>query len=139
MQCGLAAERKGQKLQVKCRNEEEDMSGEKDLSGKKGIHLTVVTPEEDFYDGMAESILIRTVDGYMGFLQGRSPVCALLHDEGKLRFREPGSSDFVEAFLSGGFAFMDEPGGDMTIYTDSARWPDETSKSESETKLYTKK
>ena len=102
------------------------MSGEKDLSGKKGIHLTVVTPEADFYDGTAESILVRTVDGYMGFLQGRSPICALLHDEGKLRFREPGSSDFVEAFLSGGFAFMDEPGGELTIYTDNAHWPEET-------------
>lgn len=115
------------------------MSTEKDLIGKKGIHLTVVTPEEDFYDGMAESILVRTVDGYMGFLQGRSPVCALLHDEGKLRFREPESSDFVEAFLSGGFAFMDELGGDMTIYTDNARWPDEATGAETKTELYAKK
>lgn len=95
------------------------------MSGK-GIHLTVVTPEENFYDGTAESILVRTVDGYMGFLHGRSSVCALLHQEGRLRFREPGGSDFVEAFLTGGFAFMDETGDDMIIYTDSAHWPEDT-------------
>ena len=88
-----------------------------------GLRLTVITPEEEFYDGMVESVVVRTLDGYMGFLENRAPACVVLHDEGVLQFRAAGdtSRDMVKAFLNGGFAFMDE---EMTIYTDYARWPE---------------
>ena len=88
----------------------------------KGMRLTVITPEEEFYNGIVESVIVRTLDGYMGFLENRAPVCVLLHDEGSLKFREAGSSsekDMVHVSLHGGFAFMDE---DLTIYADQARW-----------------
>ena len=107
-----------------------------------GMRLTVITPEEAFYDGVVESVVVRTPDGYMGFLPNRAPACVLLHDEGRLRFREQDAeqksvepkgaeaksgapksaepqSDMVRAFLDGGFAFVDE---EVTIYTDQARW-----------------
>lgn len=114
-----------------------------DAAGKAGgLRLTVITPEEAFYDGVVESVVVRTPDGSMGFLQNRSPACVLLHDEGSLQFREKDAevkgaepkraetksgapkraepkSDMVRAFLSGGFAFVDEA---VTIYTDYARW-----------------
>ena len=88
----------------------------------KGMRLTVITPEEEFYDGMVESVIVRTLDGYMGFLENRAPICVRLHDEGYLQFREAGKGsekNMVRAHLDGGFAFMDE---DLTIYTDRARW-----------------
>ncbi len=88
----------------------------------KGMRLTVITPDEEFYNGMVESVILRTLDGYMGFLEKRAPVCVLLHDEGVLQFREADAAsekNMVRAFLKGGFAFMDE---DMTIYTDQAQW-----------------
>ena len=94
-------------------------------AGTGGMRLTVITPEEEFYDGMVESVIVRTLDGYMGFLENRAPACVLLHDEGSLQFREKDAeqkTDMVRAFLDGGFAFMDE---ELTIYTDQARWEDD--------------
>lgn len=92
-------------------------------SGMKGsgMRLTVITPEEEFYDGMVESVVVRTLDGYIGFLENRAPACVLLHDEGSLQFREKNEKEMVRAFLNGGFAFVDE---EVTIYTDSASWPE---------------
>ena len=96
------------------------------MDGKdKGLRLTVITPNEEFYDGMVESVVVRTLDGYMGFLENRAPACVLLHDEGSLRFRrteDGGGSGMARAFLNGGFAFMDK---ELTIYTDQARWMEE--------------
>ena len=90
----------------------------------KGMRLTVITPEEEFYNGTVESVIVRTLDGYMGFLENRAPACVLLHDEGSLQFREAGAApekDMLRILLNGGFAFMDE---DLTIYADQARWED---------------
>ena len=110
---------------------------------EEGIKLRVITPDALFYEGVASSIIVKTVDGYMGFLRGRAPACVLLAEDGKLRFREivgadgektvlpfkkeekesPSAKkeedDFLEAHIEGGFAYMK---GGMTIYTDLARW-----------------
>ena len=123
------------KMDTEDKNYDSSKDGERLIRGKKaiqpktgGMRLTVITPNEEFYDGMVESVIIRTPDGYMGFLEKRAPVCVLLHDEGQLQFREAGAGvkgqeGMVRAMLSGGFAFMDE---EMTIYTDCARWLAET-------------
>ena len=99
-----------------------------------GLRLTVITPEEEFFDGMVESVIVRTLDGYMGFLENRASACVMLHDEGVLQFRRAGaeSGDMVKAILSGGFAFMDE---EMTIYTDYARWPESADPEEAKAEL----
>lgn len=111
---------------------------------EEGIKLRVITPDALFYEGRVSSIIVKTVDGYMGFLRGRAPACVLLAEDGKLRFREiPGQGDknrpqipqkeqsspagkkkeeeepLIEARIEGGFAYMK---GNMTIYTDSAKW-----------------
>lgn len=110
-----------------------------------GFKLRVITPEALFYEGTADSVILETVDGFMGFLAGRAPACVLLAAEGKLRFREkkeeddsgkgkdtaeennmhkqgkvPSEEGFLEAYLEGGFAYMKE---DLVIYTDKADWP----------------
>lgn len=85
----------------------------------KTLLVRVITPEEEFFSSPVESAVLRTAEGYMGFLPGRAPACVLLHDEGSIRFRLPGEKDFARAFLAGGFAFMDES---LTIYTDKAAW-----------------
>ena len=88
----------------------------------KGLLVRIITPEEEFYSGMVESAVLRTTEGYMGFLPGRAPACVLLHDESSLQMRLPGGGDFARVFLEGGFAFMDES---LTVYTDHASWPPE--------------
>ena len=88
----------------------------------QGMHLTVITPDEEFYQGMVESVVVRTPDGYMGFMERRAPICVLLHDEGCLQFREKNEREVMRAVLSGGFAFVDD---EVTIYTDFASWPEE--------------
>ena len=103
-------------------------------SGAGGLRLTVITPEEEFFDGMVESVVVRTLDGYMGFLENRASACVMLHDEGVLQFRRAGAEpgNMVKAILSGGFAFMDE---EMTIYTDYARWPESADPAEAKAEL----
>ena len=121
---------------------------------EEGIKLRVITPDALFYEGRVSSVIVKTVDGYMGFLRNRAPACMLLAQEGKLRFREiPGQEgtnrppalkkeekeatgkkdkddDFFEASIEGGFAYMK---GNMTIYTDSARWEGLEEEEETET------
>ena len=58
-----------------------------------GFKLRVITPEALFYEGTADSVILETVDGFMGFLAGRAPACVLLAAEGKLRFREKKEED----------------------------------------------
>ena len=91
------------------------------MDKRKGMYLSVITPEGEFYGGLVESIVVRTLDGYLGLQENRMPACILLHDEGSLRFREkdaePGS-EMIRLSLSGGIAFVD---GEVTVYTDSAQ------------------
>ena len=107
-----------------------------------GFHLRIITPEQLFYDGWVGSVILDTVDGQMGFLKDRAPVCTLLKPDGKARLRPssgksagnlgggpgfPGSASadeagFLEIHLAGGFAHMNE---DLLIYTDGAIWKDE--------------
>lgn len=90
------------------------------MDKRKGMYLSVITPEGEFYEGFVESIVVRALDGYLGIQENRMPACILLHDEGELRFREqdaePGS-EMIHMRLSGGIAFVD---GEVTVYTDQA-------------------
>ncbi len=51
------------------------------------IDLRIITPDGLFHEGAASSVMVKTVDGWLGLLPGRAPVCALLADDGCLQFR----------------------------------------------------
>ena len=42
------------------------------------INLLIVTPYEDFFEGMVDSVRIPTSDGEFGFMAGHSPFVAAL-------------------------------------------------------------
>ncbi len=41
------------------------------------IDLRIITPDGLFHEGAASSVMVKTVDGWLGLLPGRAPVCAL--------------------------------------------------------------
>ena len=52
-----------------------------------GMHLKVISPDRLLYEGMIDSLVVKTEDGYEGFLRGRAPCCKLLAAQGDIRFR----------------------------------------------------
>ncbi len=92
---------------------------DKNTNAKTGaMRVRVICPDETIFDGDAQSVIIKTSDGYEGFLKGRAPCARLLADDGQVRVRRAGS-DFEIIKTKGGFACMD---GTLTIYADEAEW-----------------
>lgn len=84
----------------------------------EGMMLKILSPDQVLYEGSVESVIIKTTEGYEGFLKGRAPCCKLLAEEGDVRLRETGK-EFRTIKTKGGFAYMDKT---MTIYADEAEW-----------------
>ena len=83
------------------------------------INLLIVTPYEDFFEGMVNSVSIPTVDGEFGFMAGHSPFVAAI---------EPGTctmrinNEIKHCMLSEGYC---EVSGMLAlIVCNSAEWPD---------------
>lgn len=100
-----------------------------------GMHLKVISPDRLLYEGMIDSLVVKTEDGYEGFLRGRAPCCKLLAAQGDIRFRailradgaaEPDAvradeDGFLRALTRGGFLYMNS---DVIVYADEVRWQD---------------
>jgi F-type H+-transporting ATPase subunit epsilon len=82
------------------------------------FNLTIVTPDKDFFNGEAEMVIVRSVEGDMGILRNHEPVVAPLAI-GMVRIKKPGES-FEDAACSGGFVNITED--EVTIITDAAEW-----------------
>ena len=82
------------------------------------LRLRIVSPEKTLFAGDVESVIIKTDDGYEGFLKDRASCCMLLAEDGNVRLREAGT-EFKNVKTKGGFAYMN---GDMLIYADEADW-----------------
>lgn len=87
----------------------------------KTVNLTVITPEQEFYKGQVESLMVKTLEGYEGFLPGRSYMVGLL-DEGNMVIREPGKAP-RKAHIKGGYVDIKD---EFLVLTDIATWLDET-------------
>ncbi len=84
-----------------------------------GMRVRVICPDKTLFDGEAESVIIKTRDGYEGFLKGRATCFRLLPEEGEIKLRKSGETEFETIEAKGGFAHMDRT---LTIYADEARW-----------------
>lgn len=84
------------------------------------LHLRVVTPSRDFYDGDCDMVIMKTVDGDTGILYGHQPLTTVL-DLGVLRIIDEGEEK--RSTLLGGFAKVNAQG--LTIISDAAEWADE--------------
>lgn len=83
--------------------------------------LEVVTPERLFYEGPAELVVVKTLNGQEGFMARHSWACKLLAS-GELRIKEPGTGQVKKAALSGGFIDVQD---NIIVFADAAEWPDE--------------
>ena len=66
----------------------------------KEFHLEIVTPDGVAFDGMAESLLVQSIDGYVEFLAGHIDYITAI-GTGKARIKTDGRDRF--ASVSGGF------------------------------------
>lgn len=99
------------------------------------MKLRLLSPERLLYEGEVESLIVKTQDGYEGFLRGRAPCCKLLAAQGDVKFRiaaeakgnadaaesapKPDKDGFLKAITRGGFLYMN---GDIIVYADAADW-----------------
>jgi F-type H+-transporting ATPase subunit epsilon len=81
--------------------------------------LEIITPERLFYDGDAELVIVRTMDGDEGFMAGHSWACKLL-GVGEIWIQEAGQKDFKIAAGAQGFIDVKD---DIMIFVDAAEWP----------------
>lgn len=79
--------------------------------------LEIVTPDQIFYNGSAEMIIVRTTEGDRGILKNHRPLVAGL-STGTLRIKKDGN--YKEANISGGFMNVDKE--KIVIVTESAQW-----------------
>ncbi len=84
-----------------------------------GMRVKVICPDRTLFDDEAESVIIKTRDGYEGFLKGRAACVRLLPDDGEIKLRDSGETEFKTIKAKGGFAHMD---GTLTIYADHAEY-----------------
>ena len=107
-----------------------------------GMKLKIISPDQPFFEGSVESIIVKTTDGYQGFLKGRAACCVLLAEDGDVKFRctggsagfgagtggdsgagskipAPDADGFLRAKTKGGFAYVN---GDVTIFVDEVGW-----------------
>ena len=66
----------------------------------KEFHLEIVTPDGRAFEGMVESLLVQSIDGYVEFLAGHVDYITAI-GTGKARIRTGGRDRF--ASVSGGF------------------------------------
>ncbi len=86
----------------------------------KTFRLEVITPERVFYEGDVEMVILKTYDGYEGYMAGHSWQVKLL-DTGEMRIRLPGKKYLIAA-VTGGYI---DVAGKVLVYVDAAEWPEE--------------
>ena len=96
-----------------------DKRNERGAENGDGMLVRVICPDKTLFDGEAESVIIKTRDGYEGFLKGRAACVRLLPEEGEIKLRDSGETEFKTIKAKGGFAHMDRT---LNIYADEARW-----------------
>lgn len=82
--------------------------------------LKIVTPEQLFYEGEVEMVIVNEKTGEEGFMANHIWACKLLVP-GTIRFKEVGANDFKSASLSEGFINVHES---TLVYADKAKWKD---------------
>ncbi len=84
------------------------------------FHLSIMTPERQFFDGDAERLVINSVDGEMGILANHAPMAAPL-TVGKLRFMQGGK--WREAVNSEGF--IEVLDNSVYVFVQTCEYPEE--------------
>ncbi len=80
----------------------------------KEFHLEIVTPDGRAFEGMVESLLVQSIDGYVEFLAGHIDYITAI-GTGKARIRTQNRDRF--ASVSGGFVTVSEDGVKLVAVT----------------------
>ncbi|MDR0886424.1 MAG: ATP synthase F1 subunit epsilon [Clostridiales Family XIII bacterium] len=83
--------------------------------------LEIVTPNQLFYSGEVEMVIVETVTGQEGFMAGHSWATKLLKS-GVCYIREKGEKELRTIALSDGFIDVKKT---VLIYADAAEWAEE--------------
>jgi F-type H+-transporting ATPase subunit epsilon len=75
------------------------------------MRVAVVSPEQLVWEGEAEMVIARTLDGEIGVLEGHVPLLGVLSEDGEVRIRtgSAGGND-ITAKVSGGFLSVTKDG-----------------------------
>ncbi|MDR1271535.1 MAG: ATP synthase F1 subunit epsilon [Clostridiales Family XIII bacterium] len=92
------------------------------------VRLEVVTPEKKAFSGDVEIVIVRTRQGYEGFMAKHSWACKLL-GTGELVIKEAGASGYRLAAASGGFIDVKDS---ITIFAESIEWETDIDKERAE-------
>lgn len=85
------------------------------------VKIRIVTPKREMYNGEADMVIFRTVNGDVGVMHGHIPLITVL---GYGVFRIIDNNETVKtASMFGGFAEVDNEG--VSILTDTSEWADE--------------
>jgi len=85
------------------------------------VKIRIVTPKREMYNGEADMVIFRTVNGDVGVMHGHIPLITVL-GYGVLRIID-NNETVKTASMFGGFAEVDNEG--VSILTDTSEWADE--------------
>lgn len=68
-------------------------------------HLKIITPNGIFWDKEVDMVTVRTTEGEMGILHGKSPVVASI-EISELSINKRGSSNFKDCAIAGGILYV---------------------------------
>ncbi|MDO4517997.1 MAG: F0F1 ATP synthase subunit epsilon [Bacillota bacterium] len=84
------------------------------------FELEIISPSEVFYRGEVEEIIVKTPEGYEGFMAKHSWTCKLL-DVGKIKIRPIGTPEGQWVVASSASGFIDVK-DKVVIYVDAVEW-----------------
>ena len=90
------------------------------MADERTFHLSITTPDRDFYDGDVTMVEINTTEGQMGILKNHIPITAVL-SPGVCYIHEADGTIKVCAIHTGFLEVLDS----MTILAEIAEWPEE--------------
>ena len=85
------------------------------------VKIRIVTPKREMYNGEADMVIFRTVNGDVGVMHGHIPLITVL-GYGMLRIID-NNETVKTASMFGGFVEIDNEG--VSILTDTSEWADE--------------
>lgn len=84
----------------------------------KSFLLKIVTPQQLFYSGEVEMVVVEQASGQEGYMAGHSPALKRL-EKGEVKIREAESKEIKTMLIPGGHIHV---GKTMAIYTRYANW-----------------
>lgn len=67
--------------------------------------LKIITPEGLFWNKEVDIVTVKTTEGYMGLLHGKSPIVASL-DIAELAINKKGTHEYLECAIAGGLVYV---------------------------------